>query len=99
MTREEADNILLKATVEKYPTTYNGADVIQVLLEVFNDKEELEAQIKAKNEGYVKLVKAYAYIGTELDEAINMLSIKDKEIEFLKSQINSKPMMPKDHKG
>ena len=48
MTREEADNILLKAVVGRYPTTYNGADVIQVLLEVFNDKKELEAQLKAK---------------------------------------------------
>ena len=50
MTREEADNILLKAVVGRYPTTYNGADVIQVLLEVFNDKEELEEKLKAKDE-------------------------------------------------
>jgi len=46
----EADERLLKAVVGKYPTTYNGADVIQLCLDLFNDKEDLEAQLKAKNE-------------------------------------------------
>ena len=32
------------------------------------------------------------------DEHEIQLKAKDEEIEFLKSQINSKPMMPKDHK-
>ena len=61
MTIEEADNILLKAVVGKYPTTYNGWDVIQMLLEVFNDKKELEAQIKAKDDEIETLKKEHGY--------------------------------------
>ena len=84
MTREESDNILLKATVEKYPTTHNVADVIQVLLEVFNDKEALEAQLKAKEEGISKYQMAIDK-QSKRAEALKQLSLdKDKEIERLK---------------
>lgn len=65
MTRDEADAILLKAVVGRYPTTYNGTDVIQVLLEIFNDKEELEEKLKDKDEE-IKRLKEYMEIHDEL---------------------------------
>lgn len=68
MTREKADSILLKAVVEKYPTTYNGADVIQILLEIFNDKYELEAEIKAKDKEIERLKAEVKYLQSELDD-------------------------------
>lgn len=74
---------------------YSSKTVEKYLEQAYTDIDKIfdkhEAQIKAKDEGYKKLSKAYSYIGAELDDAIKIISAKDKEIEFLKSQINSKP--------
>ena len=84
MTREEADDILIKAVVERYPTTYNGTDVIQVLLEVFNDKEALEAQLKAKDEEIeglkdaLEMMTAMCELGLKTQDAYRMIVQKMK---------------------
>lgn len=65
MLKIEADAILLKAVAGRHPTTYNGADVIQVLLEVFNDKEELEKKLKDKDKE-IKRLKEYMEENDEL---------------------------------
>ena len=68
LTREEADNRLLKAVVDRYPTTYDGADVIQILLEVFNDKEELEIQMKAKDEEIERLKEIIKALNEQIED-------------------------------
>lgn len=66
-------------------------DAKQAILKASKDDES-----SPKN--CIHLLTLHCYLDKIFDEHEIQLKAKDEEIEFLKSQINSKPMMPKDHK-
>ena len=75
------------AEVGRYPTTYNGADVIQVLLEVFNDKKELEAQLKSKESDLERQDMIIKCLNIDLDNKEKLLKEKDEDLELAMDEL------------